>query len=122
MMMMIMVLMTIMEMIVIVNWIKITKITRADSSKVDFSNGVCSSSHFKLPNLCPGVCRRTEEKHLQAKARHHIISQRIPLQYLISVVIPIILSSNHHKLLFEETSSGTVHCPGKNLLCPEQHF
>ena len=59
----------------IFDWIDITNAT--DSTKVDFSNGVTSTSCSKLPNLCPGVCRWTEEKHLQTKARHHTISQRI---------------------------------------------
>merc|ERR1719175_230641 len=98
MMIMIMVLMTIMEMNVILNWIKITNY-RADSTKVDFSDGVCSSSHFKLSHLCPGVCRWTEEKHL------------------ISVVFLIIPSTGHHQLLVEETSFETVQCPGKVSSC-----
>ena len=115
------VMMLVMMMMVILNGIEITN-SKADSMKVDFSDRVKASSNLKLPNLGPGVCRRTEEKYLQGKARHHIIRQRIPPQYLISVVTPIIASIGHHQTLVEGTSSGTIQCPGKNLLCPEQHF
>ena len=73
MMMMVLVLVMMME---ILNGIEITNAT--DGTKVYFSDCVISSSNLNLPNLGPGVCRRTEEKHLQGKARHHIISQRIP--------------------------------------------
>ena len=113
--------MVLMMMTVILNGIEITN-SKADSMKVDFSDRMKASSNLKLPNLGPGVCRRTEEKHLQGKARHCIISQRIPPQYLISLVILIILSSSHYKLLFEETSFESTQRPGKNLLWPEQHF
>ena len=74
---MMVVMMIVMMMMVIFNWIEITNF-KADSTKVNFSDGVECSTHFKLPHLCPGVCQWTEEKHLQGKARHHIISQRIP--------------------------------------------
>ena len=61
--MMMMVLVMMME---ILNGIEITNAT--DGTKVDFSDCVNSSFNLKLPNLGPGVCRRTEEKHLQGKA------------------------------------------------------
>ena len=57
------------------DWIKITNAT--NSTKVGFSYSVIFSPKLHFAKLGPGVCRWTEEKHLQGKARHHIISQRV---------------------------------------------
>ena len=101
------------------DWIEITKAT--EKSEVDFSDGVVGSAVLQGSNLGPGLVGWIVLEHLQtSKTSHHQLKNST--QYLISVVIPMIVATSHHELLVELTSSESVQRPGKNLLCPEQHF
>ena len=106
-----------MMMMMVINWIDITNAT--ESSKVDFSDGVPGSAVLQGSNLGPGVVGWVVLEHLQtSKTSHH--QSKNSTQYLISVS-PIVATSDNH-LLVQVISSEAVHCPGKNLLCTEQHF
>ena len=92
------------------DWIEITNAT--ESSEVDFSDGVVGSAVLQGSNLGPGVVGWIVLEHLQTSKTSHHQSKNFT-QYLISFVIPIIMSSGDNHLLVQLSSSKTEYRPGK---------
>ena len=84
-------------------WIEITN--AADSSKVDFSDGIMiGSSPLQGSNLGPASVGWIVLEHLQtSKISHH----QFFTQHLISVVILIVSTGDNH-LLVQVSSSGSM--------------
>ena len=99
--------------------IKITKAT--ESSEVDFSDSVVGSSFLQGSNLGPGGVVWIVLEHLQtSKTSHHQLKNST--KHLVCPVTPINSSTGYNHFLVQVSSSETVHRPGKNLLCTEQHY
>ena len=86
------------------------EITNANSSKIDFSDGMVDSSILQGSNLRPGVVGWIVLEHLQTSKTSPHQSKNFT-QYLISDVTPIVATGDN-RLLVQVTSSKTGHRPG----------